>query len=172
MTTQVFKIEARGFANNESKNISQKEQRASSVNKVKSSDEIVSKDLSKGFKKTVGTMATIYASSQLVVQPIIRENINVATASGDFITAQNIAITQALVDKGVGVSFDLMAIAGGFMVGGVVGGAIAGGGVATKYITQAINREQNNRLLNNLNNTNNFINSYEASRLAGVKVGR
>ena len=49
-----------------------------------------------------------------------------------------------------------------------------GAGVVTgaKYIQQGFNRNQMNRARNLMNNTDNFINSHESSRLIDVKAGR
>lgn len=137
----------------------------------KPTNEIVSQDISKGFKKTVAAAATIYATSQMVVNPIIRENVNRATVAGDYVQAASIQRSQAIVNKSVGIGLEVAGIVGGFLVNPVLGGVALLGSVA-KHTQQHIAREQNNRALRASNNIDNYINSYESARFIDVKAGR
>lgn len=138
---------------------------------IKSNNEIVNRDLSSGFKKTVSTAAVIYATSQMVVQPMVRENVNRATITGDYVQAASIQRTQQIINKSVGLGLEVAGIVGAFMINPVVGG-VALLGTATKYVQEGIAREQQNRLINAENNINTYINSYESARFIDIKAGR
>ena len=175
MTTQVFKIEA-SYNNSQSgerqsEPITTREQRKTEAPKVKSNDEITTTDTAGKFSKVVALTATVYTASQVVVNPIFQENINMASVAGDYVQAEAIRRTQQTTNQMINLGLEIGTAVGLFLVNPALG---LGAGVVTgaKYIQQSFNRNQMNRARNLMNNTDNFINSHESSRLIDVKAGR
>lgn len=155
----------------ESQVISNTEKRKSEPQLVKETKEITERDLSGSFKKTGATAATIYAASQLVVNPIMREITNEAAITGDFVQAANIQRTQMMVNRAVNYSLEIAGIIGATLINPALGGVMLLGS-SSKLIQQGISRDQTNRALEAKNNFDNYLNSYESSRFINVKAGR
>jgi hypothetical protein len=175
MTTQVFKIEASyntsKSGERQSEPITTREQRKAEAPKVKSNDEITTTDTAGKFSKVVAITASVYAASQVVVNPIFQENINMASVAGDYVQAEAIRRTQQTTNQMINLGLEIGTAVGLFIANPALG---LGAGVVTgaKYIQQGFNRNQANRARKEMNNTDNFINSYESSRLIDVKAGR
>lgn len=173
--TTIFEIRAtapQDYQETKAKEVEAKNNDASNENKrIKKSDEVVKSDINKRFNKVVGSAAAIYGTSQMIIQPYTAEKINKASVAGDYITARNISIRQQRINKAVGLGFDGLSILGASMINPATA-IIAGGAVATKYITQTINRQQANRVIEATNNITNYLNSYESARMINVRAGR
>lgn len=153
------------------KEVIKKEIASGTISNVETNEQIVSPGITSGVKKTIGTLATVYATSQLALQPIMREKTNKAAISGDYVQSENIRIRNAEVNKYVGLGFEVASIAVATMVNPVMGGVALAGSVV-KHTQQAINREQQNRMINANANIESFINGIESSRFIDVKKGR
>lgn len=155
----------------QSKTIATREERATTKKESRSSENIVAPDLSSGFKTAISTAATIYATSQVVINPIVTEYINKASVSGDYVQAANIARTQANVNRYIGLGMEIAGIGAAFLANPILGGVALVGSVS-KHIQQGISREQRNRVIRETNNIDNFITSHESARFVNVRAGR
>lgn len=167
MERNIYEIRVRGLKEREEtigkKEETQAEKREARSN-VKTNADVVKTDFSKGAKKTIGALASIYAASQLVAQPIMRDRVNMATITGDIVQARNLQRTHNQVNKFVGVGFEIASIGVATMINPVLGGlALLGSGV--KHIQTAIQIEQNNAMIKANNDITNFINTYESQRM-------
>lgn len=172
--TTTFKIEAyynKGENVSTAEAVSTKEQRKLEPVSTQTNEEITSTDVSKKFSKAISTIAVVYASSQMVVNPILQENINNASISGNYVQAEAIRRKQQTVNQFINLGLEGATL--GVLALTMSPLAIAGGvGLGLKYGQQAIKREQANRAMQAVNNIDNYINSYESSRLINVKAGR
>lgn len=134
--------------------------------KTKTNVEIIGKKA----KAAIGVVATVYATSQLVVRPMLNDMMNSAMASGDMVKAQAIQSTYNNVNKVVNLGMEVAGIAAAFMINPVVGGFALLGSVA-KHTTEAINRNQNNHFISEMNKVDNFISTHDRNRMINVKVG-
>lgn len=142
------------------------------IKESKSNAEVTNQQTSigKGVKRTIGTAATVYGASQLVVQPIMRNKINMASVSGDYVQADNLAKTNALVNQSVGIGMEIAGIGAAFAVNIGLGG-VALLGSFTKHTTQAVSRHQTNNMIAAENNINNYLQGYEQNRFIDMKKG-
>lgn len=131
---------------------------------TKTNEEVSKTDFSKGLKTTIGAMASIYATSQLIVNPIMRQKSDMAALSGDIVQAKNIQRTQARVNQTVNLGFTALGIAAAFIVNPMLGAVTLGGSV-TKEISSGINRVQSNRMLDNEVAIDSYINAHEQVRM-------
>ena len=169
---QVFEIRAVAPKEQTNETIGTREARVNNeVKEVKTTDQIASPDISRGFKKTIAVAATIYSTSQIVVNPLLREMTNQASVSGDYVQATNIARTQAIVDKSVNLGLEIATIGIATLINPALGGAALLGSVVG-HTQQAIGRNQANRAMENKNNIDNYLTSYESSRFINIKAGR
>ncbi len=148
--------------------VGDKEQRASAEGKkqAKSNEDVIAK----GFKTTVGAMATIYGMSQLVVQPIMREKVNMAVLTGDIVQAKNFQRQQANVNKVINAGFNVATIAGAFMMSRTLG-FIALGSSVVREVSGGINRYQANKMIEAESQIDSFINSYDRAKMSKLIRG-
>lgn len=140
------------------------------LGKTKSNAEVQDKSLGKTAKAAIGTVATIYATSQLIVKPLIRNETDKLAISGDFVQAEAIQRVYNNVNQAVGLGMEAASIAVAFMINPMLGGvALMGSGI--KHITAEINRRQDNQLIAGLNKVDNFVYAYDRARMIDVKVG-
>lgn len=154
-----------------SKAIATKEQRKQAPQTKKKAEEIATPDLTSGFVKTISAGATIYASSQVIVNPLLKEQVNRAAVAGDYVQSANIQRTQQRVNQYVNLGLEVGLIAGTFLVNPILAGGMALGSVS-RHTQQAISRNQQNRALKHANDISNYINSFESARFVDVKAGR
>lgn len=167
MEVKRYEVVIKGAIGESDKTVGEKEQEKA---KERTNAEKTTDDFSKGLKRTVGAMASIYSASQLVVQPIMREKTNIAILTGDIVQAKNLQRINTNVNTIIGAGFDLMTIGVASFVN--IGlGLMALGTTATKYISQEINRSQNNRMIEAQNTIDSFIKSYDRARMSTLIRG-
>ena len=169
MERNIYEIRVRGLKDREEqttigkKETKEAEKREAKSN-VKSNAEVVKTDFSAGVKRTVGALASIYAASQLVAQPIMRDRVNMATITGDIAQARNLERMNNQVNKFVSLGFETAGIGVALMINPVFGGvALLGSGV--KLAQESIQREQTNNMIRAQNSIRNFVNTYESNRM-------
>ncbi len=161
-----YEVVFKGFADKEV-SIGEQEQKKAQERKSKSNKDVTSGDFSKGLKATVGAVASLYSASQLVVQPIMREQTNIAVISGDIVQAKNLQRINSNVNMAINKGMSLAGVGIAFSVN--VGlGFIALGTTAVKELSGAVNRYQNNKMLEAQSEIDSFINAHDRARMSGL----
>lgn len=124
----------------------------------------------KELKATIGTIAGLYATSQLVVQPIMREKVNMSVLTGDIVQAKNFQRTQNNVNKIVGKGMEIASIGATFLISRTAG-FVALGMSVSKEISSGVNRYQNNKMMEAKAEIDSFINSYDRARMSNLIRG-
>lgn len=162
-----YEVVIKGAIGESDRTIGEQEIKKEQERKSKSNADVTAGGFEKGAKATVGAIASLYASSQLAVQPIMREKVNVAVLSGDIVQAKNMqrinANTNMAINKGMG----LLGI--GISFGVNVGlGFVALGTTGVKEISNGINRMQNNKMVEAQSEIDNFIGMHDRARMSGL----
>lgn len=167
MEIKRYEVVIKGAIGESDRSIGEQEQVKAQERKSKSNEDVTKDSFSKGLKSTVGAVASLYASSQLVVQPIMREKVNVAVLSGDIVQAKNLQRINSNVNTAINKGMGLASIGIAFSVD--VGlGFMALGTTAVREISSAVNRSQNNRMIEAQNDIDSFINSHDRARMSGL----
>lgn len=175
MTTNVFEIRAvvgsgEGEVLSKPATISEKSKMENQ--EVKGTEEITNSGVNTGLK-VISTIAVVHSTTQTLAQPVIQGEINKASVAGDYVQAENIKRTQQIANQAIGLGLEIATI-GALATNPVTLPLAIGAGAMSlgKQIQQGINRYQMNNAREQINNIDNYINSYESARLANVKAGR
>lgn len=165
METKRYEVTIKVPVGESDRTVGQQEVKKASENKKETlTNAEVMANKGKQIKATIGTIAGLYASSQLVIQPIMREKVNMAVISGDIVQARNLQATQANVNKVIGKGMEVASIGATFMVSRTAG-FIALGMSVVKEVSGAVNRMQSNRMIEAEREIQSFISSYDRARM-------
>lgn len=149
--------------------VGEQEEKKSRERKTQTNEDVLA-GIGKGVKTTIGIIAGMYAMSQIVIQPIMREKANMSILTGDIVQAKNLQRINANTNKLINKGMEVAGIGATFMMSRVMG-FVALGTSVVKEISGVVNRGQNNRMLEAQNTIDSFISSYDRSRMSDLIRG-